>query len=651
MPQTFYIENDEEIISVISRLRKSSLVENYFVFPKRALVLQSIVNLRLFQREAEKLGKKIIIVTQDDAGKILAEKAGLATERYTDDFSRQAEHIEMSSVEVPAKRQEAPMSVAHSGLRSKDIGSSDFYTTGTLSNTDISPTVATPTPEVRTLRIRNASPEKQTSLNSLRPVESVPLEQSAAAPAMAFHPQVSMPERSVAPVVEKSIPQGIQREIPRQSVQAGREERLRNFFSTGSVAIPGERDNIPTSVPRRAPLTTTDVPPAAEPVVHHKIGKIFFLFAAISIVSLMGVAVFLFLPKAEVHVVPYRSVESADLQFEGKADAATDDEQTIAVRLVEKEHLVEFSVDATGVSPGSAQKARGTVILSNTFSKDPQSLVATTRLESPDGKIFRLLEGVTIPGMSGTEPGSIEASVVADQAGTEYNIAATTFTIPGFKNGPKYEKFSARSTKAMAGGSASSGGNQTIISKTDLEKAATMAQEQAKKAYLDGIAAELLPGEKVLEDNMDIFSVEDVALPLSGTAAQSFEYKNTFKVRSFIFSEEILKQQILSRGQVVLGGMVFRPVSVQLTYGEAVPDFEAKTVRLKTHAIVTSESVIDREKFLKAILGKDEEGIDATLSAFPEIKKLEIVFKPQWFMSSVPNSEGRVTLLVEPGEE
>ena len=64
MAQTFFIDSDEEIISVIGQLRKSSDPENYFVFPKRSLVLQSAVNLRLFQREAEKQGKKIIIVSQ-----------------------------------------------------------------------------------------------------------------------------------------------------------------------------------------------------------------------------------------------------------------------------------------------------------------------------------------------------------------------------------------------------------------------------------------------------------------------------------------------------------------------------------------------------------------------------------------------------------
>jgi len=88
MPQTFYIESDEEIISVIGRLRKSSAEENIFVFPKRALVLQSIINLRLFQREAEKLGKKITVISQDEVGRMLAEKAGIETGNYSEDVSQ-----------------------------------------------------------------------------------------------------------------------------------------------------------------------------------------------------------------------------------------------------------------------------------------------------------------------------------------------------------------------------------------------------------------------------------------------------------------------------------------------------------------------------------------------------------------------------------
>src|SRR3989344_7933955 len=97
MPQTYYIESDEEIISIIGKLRKSGAEVNYFVVPKRALVLQSIVNLRLFQREAEKLGKKIVLVTQDEMGQNLAKKAGLETEKYSDDFNQKKAHLEMAA--------------------------------------------------------------------------------------------------------------------------------------------------------------------------------------------------------------------------------------------------------------------------------------------------------------------------------------------------------------------------------------------------------------------------------------------------------------------------------------------------------------------------------------------------------------------------
>ncbi len=53
MHQTFYIDIDEEIpLSVIDKLKNRWRVKNYsFVVPKRALFLQSIVNLKLLKRE------------------------------------------------------------------------------------------------------------------------------------------------------------------------------------------------------------------------------------------------------------------------------------------------------------------------------------------------------------------------------------------------------------------------------------------------------------------------------------------------------------------------------------------------------------------------------------------------------------------------
>jgi len=75
--QTIYLESDEEITSVVDRLRKSEAKEIILVIPKGTALLQSIVNLKLLKKEAEKLQRQIFIVTTDKMGKNLAAKAGL----------------------------------------------------------------------------------------------------------------------------------------------------------------------------------------------------------------------------------------------------------------------------------------------------------------------------------------------------------------------------------------------------------------------------------------------------------------------------------------------------------------------------------------------------------------------------------------------
>ena len=79
MHQTFYIDIDEEITMLVERLRNAKADEVVFVVPKRALLLQGIVNLKILKKEADKLGKEVLLVTQDPVGKLLAEKLGLSS--------------------------------------------------------------------------------------------------------------------------------------------------------------------------------------------------------------------------------------------------------------------------------------------------------------------------------------------------------------------------------------------------------------------------------------------------------------------------------------------------------------------------------------------------------------------------------------------
>lgn len=77
MDELIYLEPDEEITSVIDKLKNLAGQRVGLVVPRDATLLQSVVNLRLLDREAKSLGKSISIVTADKTGRNLASQVGL----------------------------------------------------------------------------------------------------------------------------------------------------------------------------------------------------------------------------------------------------------------------------------------------------------------------------------------------------------------------------------------------------------------------------------------------------------------------------------------------------------------------------------------------------------------------------------------------
>lgn len=77
MDEILYLETDEEITSVIDKLRDLPGDSVGLVLPKHASLAASVVNLRLLQREAKELKKQIAIITQDKIGTKLALQVGI----------------------------------------------------------------------------------------------------------------------------------------------------------------------------------------------------------------------------------------------------------------------------------------------------------------------------------------------------------------------------------------------------------------------------------------------------------------------------------------------------------------------------------------------------------------------------------------------
>src|ERR1039458_1087201 len=63
--ETIYIDIEDEITAIINKVIKSKAKLVVLVLPKRATVFQSIVNMKLLKKRAEKDSKNIVLVTSD----------------------------------------------------------------------------------------------------------------------------------------------------------------------------------------------------------------------------------------------------------------------------------------------------------------------------------------------------------------------------------------------------------------------------------------------------------------------------------------------------------------------------------------------------------------------------------------------------------
>ncbi len=655
MREIHYIDIDEEIISAVSRLRNSGQSENVFIFPKRALILQSIVNLRLLEREAKKLGKKIIVVSQDDAGRKLAEKAGLQVEEFHDQALAGPQTKTQARFSVATAEESIPMpekkSRREARPRATEIGSESFFAHGegeggeSLHQTASAPLPQTasparslkepaiPPPSSQKLRVRDVSPMPQTSLNSLRQVSA------SQAPVTAFQkpsPLAISPNAELGTPVNESRP----------AMPGGTPSRVsptRPKMRTKLARFMGTPQTYPA--PKSLPNAQAAMPKSASPGKRLAWGWLLLVLLVLG--GGVGVGMFVLFPKAKITLEPQTAEQV--IRFQGALTVeGANGVETFPGRIASLERSVQLSMETTGAATGDNAKARGKIIIYNDFSKDAQPLVATTRFQAPDGKIFRLIDGVTVPGVTETggkrERGKIEASVVADQDGGEYNLPPTTFTIPGFKGNPKFEKFSAESIQAFTGGGKSGTSNgKKVVSGEDVNRAKTKAIEEAKRLALEEWRQTLGSGEAILEESLLITERPGGSIPPVGAVLDSFTYENRFEIKTFIANETLIRERI-AKERVTSDGVTLVPHEYSVRYTALLPKYESGRLDMTVESTVLFQAELQADPLKQALLGKDEAGIRAFLEAHPEIERLQVEFQPDLLVSTIPTRPSRVSV-------
>ncbi len=305
-----------------------------------------------------------------------------------------------------------------------------------------------------------------------------------------------------------------------------------------------------------------------------------------------------------------------------------------------------FSFAATG-KKNVQQKAEGKITIYNSFSSDPQNLIATTRFASPDGKIFRLKSSVIVPGakvINGKiSPLSIEVVVIADKAGVEYNIGPQSkFTIPGFQGTPKYEGFYGNSKEAMKGGFI---GEAAYPTDDDIKKGKTTAEKQLKD-YTDSALSLQIPQDFKFLDGSRQFGISKETVNSQTDEKGNFSVFVEGKSSSIGFKEADLKNLIEKIAQSSTGNNLLKIKNYTLEYGAPRPDFGQGKISFAIDLKGVFEEPINVDDFRQKVIGKNEQQLKSLVSSYPNIQKFTVSFWPIW-IKTVPKNINKISIEVE----
>lgn len=282
------------------------------------------------------------------------------------------------------------------------------------------------------------------------------------------------------------------------------------------------------------------------------------------------------------------------------------------------------------------EKASGTVTIYNTSSRN-QPLVATTRLLTPDGILFRLDDTVTV-----AAGGTATATVHADAAGASGNAAPTRFTIPGLSESLQVLIY-AESAEAFAGGIR----QIAVISQQDIDRSALTLRGTLEEEAKEALRAQTGGAE---EGEAFLFEVVEQSSDIAaGTEASSFTL--TMSVRaSGVFYDRAALQTLAVRKlyEQLDAGSEFAAIdgaAAQVTVDKA--DAETETANLRAYldglaAPSATNRALDPGRFagmstleVKTILV--EEGIATDIS---------VQFTPFW-LNRIPRLKDHIDVVIE----
>ena len=359
-----------------------------------------------------------------------------------------------------------------------------------------------------------------------------------------------------------------------------------------------------------------------------------FVIAVLAVASLV---LYYSLARATItlEVAPDSMVMETILELKQYSEAGEVTGTIIETEVTQKKN---FSASPSGELE---DKASGYATIISTHSA-AQTLIATTRLLSPQGVLFRLKETVTVPANGKLE----NVPVAADQAGEASAISPTRFTIPGLRPALQQVIY-AESTEPMRRLPKS---GSTEITPIDLD--------QARKSLADILVPQALAKlrEQLPSDRRELNVVyrhettkAESDVP-AGSKNSQFNYTVTVKVTAVFYDQDELREHALTKLQADLSSgrkiLNLEPESLAVNIDSVAGDLTSSLLKVKflAQVIITDPDLVFPRRDL---LGRSEEEVQNYFSGIPGVKNVTVDLWPFW-VKSIPTVEDHATLKLAP---
>ncbi len=315
-------------------------------------------------------------------------------------------------------------------------------------------------------------------------------------------------------------------------------------------------------------------------------------------------------------------------------NAETDFREQISGIAKEVSVSEEKTFPATG-EEFTGDEIYGQVKVINNSSKS-QALVATTRILSPDNKLFRLKDPVNVPA-----GGEVTVNIYADKPSEEMAINATSFTIPGLWLGLQDKIYAKSSTDFVYRQKV-----KKYVKASDIEGAMQEMNNLLLAKAKEG-AATVNSGDGILYETVNPASFE--------TDAKVSEAKDSFTVKAkgslviVTFSKDEAAKLAAAKLSLLVPDdkelVDYSPANIVYTFDNYDTKTGVATIKASfsgTMVLKNNTEIIDKRQ----LVNLNRQQLENYLKTFPEIKNYEFKFFPS-FISRAPRLPERIQIEIK----